>query len=265
VAATRFAALSAVSVLLLAAHVGTARAADAPQPPVAPTVPTIAVQVDVGVPGVSVDVQVGTVDVSASTADVEVSVSVSSEGTVVNTDPAAAVPQQTTQHDGSDTCCTGNAMEVAPAHSSATTTRPTPAPPLERRARPALEAVASAARTPTIRIPRVDRPTRVLPAQTVPAGATVRRATPRIARRGCCTNAQAETAAATLKGVGPRPRAEPRTDMDETTQARSAAAPETGVVHDNRLLLQFGVLAAFLYLACLGGWFSATRLRRRRA
>jgi hypothetical protein len=43
-----------------------------------------------------------------------------------------------------------------------------------------------------------------------------------------------------------------------------AALPEEHV-WDNRLLLQLGVLGAFLYLVCLAGWFSATTLRRRRA
>ena len=33
-----------------------------------------------------------------------------------------------------------------------------------------------------------------------------------------------------------------------------AALPEEHV-RDNRLLLQLGVLAAFLYLVCLAGWF----------
>jgi hypothetical protein len=34
---------------------------------------------------------------------------------------------------------------------------------------------------------------------------------------------------------------------------------------NNRLLLQLGVLGAFIYLACLAAWFCVTRLKLRRA
>jgi hypothetical protein len=50
----------------------------------------------------------------------------------------------------------------------------------------------------------------------------------------------------------------------ERAGAQVVALP-AAAVRDNRLLLQLGVLTAFLYLLCLAGWFSATRLRRRRA
>ena len=53
-------------------------------------------------------------------------------------------------------------------------------------------------------------------------------------------------------------------DLNRQAGALSAAEPEEHL-RDNRLLLQLGVLGAFLYLVCLAGWFSATRLRRRRA
>ena len=56
----RIGTLVAVCVLVLASHVPTAGADDAPQPPAMPAMPTIAVQVDVSIPGVSVNVQTGT-------------------------------------------------------------------------------------------------------------------------------------------------------------------------------------------------------------
>lgn len=53
-------------------------------------------------------------------------------------------------------------------------------------------------------------------------------------------------------------------DRYERMETRGAGRPEEHVT-DNRLVLQLGVLGAFLYLACLAGWFCATRLRRTRA
>lgn len=64
-------------------------------------------------------------------------------------------------------------------------------------------------------------------------------------------------AAPTRLGAGRGP------DRYERAEARPAAQPEEHV-RDNRLLLQLGVLGAFLYLACLAGWFCVTRLRRTR-
>lgn len=261
----RLSALPAACGLLLAAQVATARA-DAPQPPVTPTVPTIAVQVSVGIPNVSVNVQGGIVDVSVPSVSVDVSVSVSSQGSFSGTDAdARAARQPTTQNDGSSNCCNAGAKQVAPADKSVKKTRALRAALPKRLARPTIRAAANGARARTIRVPPVDRSTRVLAARQVPRRTSERRATRPKARRGCCEDVQAAIAiAAAPTRLGPRPGAGRGPDRYERAETRSAARPEEHV-RDNRLLLQLGVLGAFLYLACLAGWFCATRLRRRRA
>ena len=249
-------------VLVFAAQVASARAEDAPQPPVIPAVPTVAVQVSVSIPSVSVIVQTGTVDVSVSTPSVDVSVAVSSEGSVSSTEAAAAAPQQTTQDDGSGNCCDSEAKKAASAATSAKATRAPAKPP----ARPTIRAAANGVRAGTTRVPVVESPTRSLAATQVPRPASERPATRPKALRGCCEDARAGVViAATAQGPAPRPRAGLRPDRDEAEQVRPAAALLEEHVRDNRLLLQLGVLGAFLYLVCLAGWFSATTLRRRRA
>jgi hypothetical protein len=260
----RLSTLSAVCVLGLAAHVATARAEDVPQPPVIPTVPTVAVQVSVSIPSVSVAVQTGTVDISVSTASVDVSVSVSSADTAAGTDAADAARQQTTQDDGSGNCCEGDAKEVASPPPSAKATRA--APPAKRPDRPTIRAAAIGVRTRTTRVPLVDPSKRSLAAKQVPRLTSERPATRPKARRGCCDGAQARVViAAAARGLRPRPRAGPRPYRYEGAQVRPVAALPEEHARDNRLLLQLGVLGAFLYLVCLAGWFSATTLRRRRA
>lgn len=77
---------------------------------------------------------------------------------------------------------------------------------------------------------------------------------------------------ATAQPNAPQPRVTPTVptmaergpDRYERAEARPAAQPEEHV-RDNRLILQLGVLGAFLYLACLAGWFCATTLRRTQA
>ena len=248
-------------VLVFAAQVASARAEDAPQPPVIPTVPTVAVQVSVSIPSVSVIVQAGTVDISVSTPSVDVSVAVSSEGSVSSTDAAGAAPQQPTQHDGSGNCCDSEAKKVASPATAAKATRA----PAKRLARPTIRAAAGGVRAGTTRVPVVDSPTRSLAATQVPRPASERPAARAKARRRCCDDARAGVViAATAQGLAPSPRAGLRPDR-YGEQVRPAAALLEEHVRDNRLLLQLGVLGAFLYLVCLAGWFSATTLRRRRA
>lgn len=259
-ATRRLTTLSAVCFLALVVHVATARAEDAPQPPVVPTIPTIAVQVSVSVPAVSVHVQAGTVDISVSTASVDVSVSASSEHTSSTTEAVVAPPQQTTQNDTPSDCCSGEANEVAPPASAKTRAPRAVAP--ETRPRPTRAAADAVPAVParTIRAPHVGRSRRLLAATQVPRRTSARRVAPK-ARPECCDDAKAGVGAA----AGKRPaRAWPRPDSYDAAQVLPAA-PEQEPVRDNRLLLQLGVLAAFLYLMCLAGWFSATSLRRRRA
>jgi hypothetical protein len=242
-----------VCVLVFAAHAATARAQDAPPLPVTPTVPTVAVEVSVSVPGVTLVVQDGTVDISVSTASVDVSVSVSSEDTSSSPDEAGVPPQQTPQPVDSSNCCASDAKNVALADTTAKATR---APAAKRLARPTIPA-ANRVRAHTTRVAHVDPPKRVLTAKRGPSHASERPAATRPApRRGCCEHAQASVViAAAAQELGPRPRAEPRPSRFDGTQVRPVAALLEEHVRDNRLLLQLGVLAAFLYLVCLAGWF----------
>jgi hypothetical protein len=254
-AAKRFlGAVVAVSVVLLAAHVATAEAQEVPPPPLIPPVPTVAVEVSVNVPGVTLTVQAGTVAISVSTESVDVSVSVSSEGTSPSPEPAGAPPQQTAQDDGQPDCCSGEAKQVASAAASA---QATPAPRVvapEPRPGPK-RAVVHRVPVPTVRGPLV-APSKHLPTtKQVPRPTSGRPVTPK-ARQGCCDEVQPPVAAATAKRVA---RAWPPPDRYAVAQEQLAVLPAEQVT-DNRLLLQLGVLGAFLYLVCLAGWFSATRL-----
>ena len=258
-AAKRFlGALFAVSVVVLAAHVATAQAQEVPPPPVIPPVPTVAVEVSVSVPGVTLTVQAGTVAISVSTESVDVSVSVSSEGTSSSSEGAGAPPQQTTQADGQPDCCSGEAKQVASPAASAKATRAPRAVAPEPRPRPK-RAAAHTVPAQTVRGPLVAPSRHLLAAKQVPRRTSVRRVAPK-ARQGCCDDVQPPVVAATAKPVA---RALPRPAMYAAAQAQPAALPAEHVT-DNRLLLQLGVLGAFLYLVCLAGWFSATRLRRGR-
>jgi hypothetical protein len=258
---TAFGALSAICALVLALPVETARAAD--EPPVVPAVPVIAVQVSVSIPSVSVNVQVGAVSVSVTTAPVDVSVTTSTSGTVSSSEAAAAA-QQTTPDDGSVDCCVPAAAEVPPADTVATTSRPTRASPPERPAPPPTRAAARSVRAQTIRTPRVDRPTRSPTAAKVSRRASKRPATRPKALRRCCEHAQPSAVAGTRRRADLPPGVRLALDRHTVAAARPAASPEEPAT-DNRLLLQLGVLAAFLYLVCLAAWYSATRPRRRRA
>ena len=260
----RFSALSAACGLLLAVQVATARADD-PQPPVTPAVPTIAVQVSVSVPNVSVNVQGGIVDISAPSVGVgvDVSVSVSSQGSLSGTKADASAAQRpTTQSDGAGNCCNAGTKQVAPAGISRKKTRVLRAAPAKRLARPTVGAPANGARARTIRIPPADRSTRLQAANQVPRPTSARLATRPKARPGCCGAAHAPIAPAVAPTrLGPRPGTVHRPDRYDDAVTRPAVRPEEHV-RDNRLVLQLGVLGAFLYLACVAGWFSATRLRR---
>lgn len=259
----RLSALPAACGLLLAVQVATARA-DAPQPPVTSAVPTIAVQVGVSVPNVTVNVQGGIVDISVP--GVHVAVSVSSQGSLSGTKADASAAQQpTAQNDGSSTCCNAGAKQVPPADESVKKTRVQRTAPPKRLARRTIRAAANGARARTIRVLPVDRSTRLLAANQLPKLTSERRATPSKARRGCCEVAQAAfTIAAAPTRLEPRPGTVHGPDRYERAEMRSDARPAEHM-RDNRLLLQLGVLGAFLYLACLAGWFCATRLRRTRA
>ncbi len=251
----RLSPLSAVCGLVLAVQVTSAQALDAPQPPVLPTVPTIAIQVSVSVPGVSVGVQAGSVDVSVATATVDVSVSVSTEGTVPSPDaPASGEQQQATRSDGGSSA---GVNHFAPTDASAKPSRPPPVAAAERLAPPPVRAT-NAADTRLIPSPQVSRSTRSPAARQVLGRTIKRRTTKPEVPRHCCENAQAPTAIA----AAPTP---PRVDSRRHRYELAGTAPATladAVVRDNRLLLQLGVLIAFLYLVCLAGWFAATRLRR---
>ncbi len=242
----------AVCAVVLAARVPTAGADDAPQLPAMPTVPNVAVQVNVSIPGVSVNVQAGGVDISVSTESVDVSVSVSSAGTSPSIDLAGVERQQTTHNDGSSDCCNGGERDVAPADTSEVKT-PAPRAAAPERPRP-VRTAASAARVRTRLTRRVAHP-RLM-------AATVEIPRPTIARRKKDTQAAVLETSAAIRLL-PRPKT-PLPDVDERPPVRATALP---VVHmkDNRLLLQLGLLVVLLYLMCLAGWFSATRLRRRRA
>lgn len=250
----RLSTLSAVCVLVFAAHVATAQAQDAPPPPVTPTVPTVAVEVSVSVPGVTLVVEDGTVDISVSTASVDVSVSVSSEDTSSSPEKAGAPPpQQSPPPVELSNCCAGDAKNVALADTAA---KATPAPAAKRLARPTIPAANGPRAHPT-RVARVDPPKRVLTSKRGPSHTSERPAATRPAgRRGCCEHAQASVVvAAAEQDLGPRPRAEPRPSRFDRPQVRPVAALLEEHVRDNRLLLQLGVLAAFLYLVCLAAWF----------
>jgi hypothetical protein len=125
----------------------------------------------------------------------------------------------------------------------------------ERRARPVQPAVQPV-RARTTPAPRVDRPTRFLAA--TPGSSRT------IERRSKATPAVVVVEPVAARRLTPRSRAGPRLEVYEGVPVRPAAVPEEHV-RDNRLLLQLGVLAALLYLACLAGWYSAATLRRRRA
>jgi hypothetical protein len=255
--------LAAVWLLVLGFQVEPAQAADAPQPPALPPVPTIAVDVNVSVPSISVNVQVGTVAVSVSTAPVDVSVSTSTSGAVSSTDVAAAPPPPPTPV-GSDHCCEPAAPEVSPAHTAARARRPARAPPPERHGRPPTRAVAKRVRTHMIRTPRVERtPTRSLTATKVSRPVPERPAI-RPKARACCERAQPSVGVLALGHASSHHGM--RLALDRHTRtAAPRAAPSEERATDNRLLLQLGVLLGFLYLVCLAGWYAASRPRRRRA
>ncbi len=255
----RLSALPAACGLLLAVQVATARADD-PQPPVTPAVPTVAVQVSVSVPNVSVNVRGGIVDISVP--GVDVSVSVSSQGSQSATKADASAAQQpTTQGDSAGNCCNAGTKQVSPAGRSMKKARMLRAAPAKRLARPTVRA-ANGARARTIRVPPADRSARLQTANQVARATSARPATRPKARRGCCDAAQAPIAIAVAPArLEPRPGTGHRPDPYDDAVARPAVRPEEHV-RDNRLFLQLGVLGAFLYLACVAGWFSATRLRR---
>ena len=241
----------------LAAQVTAAEGADAPPTPALPPVPTVAVQVSVSAPGVSINVQAGTVNVSVSTASVDVSVAVSTEGAVPGTVASASGEQQhATQSDGASGA---QVEQVVPADTSAKKGRPPRAAPPKRLAPPPIRAATTTAGIRPIRSPRVDRATRVPAATKVSGRASEPRTTRPKAPRRCCKNAQASTAiAAAPIRLGARPKPDPWRGRYELAGIAPATLPEA-VVWDNRLLLQLGVLAAFLYLVCLAGWFAARR------
>ena len=260
----RVGTLTVVIVLMLAAHVATGQAQDAPQPPVIPAMPTVSVQVSVSIPAVSISVQAGTLDVSVSTAPVDVSVSVSSQNISAKADATRPAPQQPTEPVGSSTCCDGESKQVAPPVTSVKT-KPAPRAVMPApRPRPTVRAAAKAVRARTTRSPRADSSARVPAAKQISRRASTPLPTRPRARRGCCDDAPAGVGAAAVKRLAHPPRAGPSPDRNERTQVLAAALPEEGM-RDNRLLLQLGVLGAFLYLVCLAGWFSATKLRRNRA
>ena len=251
----RIGTLVAVCVLVLATHVATAGAEDAPQPPAMPAMPTISVQVDVSIPGVSVNVQTGAVDISVSTESVDVSVSVSSAGTSPSIDVAGSKPQQTTPNDGSTDCCNGGERDVdrgrhirdeGPGASSgsagATSTGSNSG---GQRGACSRRGATRARRSPEAHGGESgDSTTHDRAAEERHAGC----------RRGAirCHS----SSAASRRRLGP--------NVDEGSPVRATALPVEHM-RDNRLLLQLGLLVALLYLVCLAGWFSATTLRRTRA
>lgn len=268
----RLGVLWAVLVVMLAVPIATARAEDPPPPPPPPppTVPTIAVQVSVSIPAVSVNVQVGGVAVSVSTAPVDVSVSVPNSAQVTTADPATAAPQPTTPKDDPGNCCNDQAKVVAPVDAVAQTSRQARATPPRRSAQPTIRAAAKVAHSRTIAAPRAALPARTPATRQVRQvrGATSeRRAKPTTAARSCCASAPAAVAvtAAPTRLALPRAVKLPPDWYQRAEGEPTALAGEPEHASDNRLLLQLGMLAAFLYLACLAGWFSATKPRRRRA
>jgi hypothetical protein len=252
---TALGVLAAACLLVPGLWVDAAQAADAPQPPVTPPVPMIAVQVSVTIPSVALNVQVGAVAVAVSTVPVAVSVSTA----------AAAAAQQTTPNVAPVHCCESAAPEVPPAQTAARTSRAARASPPEQRALPPTRPAASSVRAHTIRTPPVDRrPTRSLTATKLPRRVSERPAIRPKARRPCCEHARPPVVAVARRRAGPP--AGVRLALDRGTGAAARPpAPEEESATDNRLLLQLGVLAAFLYLVCLAGWYAATRPRRRRA
>jgi hypothetical protein len=218
-----------------------------------PTMPTIAVQVDVSIPGISVNVQTGAVDVSVSTESVEVSVSVSSAGTSPSIDVAGSKPQQTTPSDASTGCCTGGERDVDAADTSETKA-PAPRAAAPERPRPVHTAAASAVHVQTRATRHVAHPKLMVARAEIPR--------PAIAQR------KKETRAAVVKlsdVIRQLPRSTtPRPALAAGSPVRAAALPVEHM-RDNRLLLQLGLLVALLYLVCLAGWFSSTTRRRRRA
>ena len=245
--------LVAASVLVLATHVATAGAEDAPQPPAMPAMPTIAVQVDVSIPGISVNVQTGAVDVSVSTESVEVSVSVSSAGTSPSIDVAGSKPQQTTPSDASTGCCTGGERDVDAADTSETKA-PAPRAAAPERPRPVHTAAASAVHVQTRATRHVAHPKLMVARAEIPR--------PAIAQRKKETRAAVVKLSDVIRQL-PRPTT-PRSALAAGSPVRAAALPVEHM-RDNRLLLQLGLLVALLYLVCLAGWFSSTTRRRRRA
>jgi hypothetical protein len=209
-------------------------------------------------------VQVGAVAVAVSTASVDVSVSTATAGSVSSTGAAAAA-QQTTPNVAPVHCCESAAPEIPPAETAARTSRTAHASPPEQRAPPPTRSAASSVRAHTIRTPPVDRrPTRSLTATKLPRRVSERPAIRPKARRPCCEHAQPPVVAAARRRA--RPPAGVRLALNRGTgTAARPPAPEAESATDNRLLLQLGVLAAFLYLVCLAGWYAATRPRRRRA
>ena len=267
----RLGVLSAVCALVLAAPVATARAEDPPQLPVPPTVPTIAVQVSVSIPSVSVSVQVGTVGVSVSTAPVEVSVSAPTPAKAPRADPAAAAPPPPQKGDPGH-CCAGEPKAVAPVKAAVQPRRPARAAPPRQsghrahRAHRVARAGAKAPRPHTIAASRAVPTTRAPAVMKVPGATRARRARPPTAERGCCESAPAAVAvAAAPTRIALPPDVTPPDGVQRAEAAPAASPGEPERASDNRLLLQLGVLGAFLYLVCLAGWFSATRPRRRRA
>jgi hypothetical protein len=263
---TGFGVLAAVCLLALSVQVETAGAAEAPPPPLLiPPVPTIAVDVSVSIPSVSVSVQVGGVAVSIVTAPVDVSVTTSTTGTVSST-AAPAAAEQTTPNDDSGDCCVPAEAEATapPAATAARARRPARASPPERAAPPRTRAAVSRVRAYTIRTPRVERPTRSLTTTKVSRRESERPATHPKARRGSGEHAQPAVLAVARTHAGPPPGVRLALDRRTGAAARPAASRAERAT-DNRLLLQLGVLAAFLYLVCLAAWYSATRPSRRRA
>ena len=246
----RLATLSAMCVLVLTAHVAPAEAEDVPEPPLLPAVPTVAVQVSVSVPGVTVNVQAGTVDVSVSTASVDVSVSVSSESISAGTETVDVPSEQVAAATPSRSPPRAAAAKASPAPRAVSAAR---------HPRP-LRAKARLVAAPTVRRPDVARSRHLLAAKPAARSARARRAAPK-ARRGCCVRTGPVAGAAAAR---PLPRVWSRPDPFGAPQLQRVG-PVGEPVRDNRLLLQVGVLGAFLYLVCLAGWFSATSLRRRRA
>lgn len=277
-AVKRLVAVPTACGLLLAVQLATARADDL-QPPVTPPVPSGAVQVTVGTPSVSLSVQGGNIDVSVPGVSVSVhggSIDVSVPGAAVNA--SSSVPSQSppsrgdahartahqppTQNDGSSMA---GAKQVAPTSTSAGKTRVVNAAPPKRLARPKIRPAASGVRTHTIRVSAVVRSTRFLAAKPVPRRTSEPPAIRPRAGRGCCENEQPTVApAGAPTTLGSRPVSEARPDGYVLAESRTTDRPKEHA-RNNRLVLQLGLLGAFLYLTALAAWFCATRLRRGRA